>query len=697
MEQHQHSASAPYLAPGYLVAGRYRIVRTLGAGGMASVYLADDEVLGETRVALKILKSSKKLTEAGAERFLREVRLTHKINHENVVRTYDFGKDGEARFYTMEYLSGKTLTMLAEEEVLPISTILRIAVQVCRGLAAIHSVGVIHRDLKPDNIMVVDALRVKITDFGVARNDGSMLTIASDEIVGTIAYLAPETLMGKKATNAVDYYSFAAVLYELLTGHLPIEDEHPARVIMRKIDEVPQDPRVFRADIPDWLAEGVVALLNPNPDARMEAVKVFVQDLVAHAPQEQAGDLITASLGVQISELPTTVMDRPTIIGRLKPVWAQALSWQRVLMAFVIALIAIPVCSSDLGKRIDYQQLDNLFVARGAQPPSDDLVIVSIDEPSYLNLQVPMGEAWPRALHAKLIDTLQRNGARRIVFDVLFLNPSVDPAADQQFADALGRVPTVLGASIGVSQQATANGSFMLEQMMRPLPQFEARAAEIGLVGLPQEFGRIWSFHTERSELFPEIGSLAKAASGVGAAIKQPGKRDLINHYGPASTIRRFSYYDVISDEQRIPSETFKDKIVFVGLNLQSRTGPSQREAFTTPYDTNVFGTELHATATSNMLKGDWIARPSPYIDWLVWGALVMATVLVTSCLNGLGALFILSCITLSSLAIEYWLFLSGLYVPIVSALGIGIFIGLLLRVGLSQTVTTRARRWTQS
>jgi CHASE2 domain-containing sensor protein len=237
----------------------------------------------------------------------------------------------------------------------------------------------------------------------------------------------------------------------------------------------------------------------------------------------------------------------------------------------------------------------------------------------------------------------------------------------------------------------------MLEQMMRPLSIFENSASGVGLVGLPQEFGRIWSFHTDRSELFPEIGSLAKAASGLGSSAQQPAKRDLINYYGPASSIKRFSYYDVISDEKRIPPETFKDKIVFVGLNLQSRTGPSQREAFTTPYDTNVFGTEIHATATSNLIKGDWISRPRPVVDWIVWGVLVVATVLITSCLNGLAALFLLSCVTIGSLSAEYGLFIAGWYVPVVSALLIGIFAGLLLRLGLSQTISTKARRWTTS
>ncbi len=270
-EQHEE-----LLSPGQLVAKRYRIIRTLGSGGMASVYLADDEVLGDTRVALKVLKESGQATEGATERFLREVRLTYRIHHENVVRTFDIGHDGEMRFYTMEYLRGQTLTSFIPEDGLAMPLFTKIAAQIARGLAAIHNVGVIHRDLKPDNIMLVDSMKVKITDFGIARGDVSMLTGNADQIVGTIAYLAPELLVGEQATIAADYYSLGAVLYQMLTGKHPIADDVPAILIMRKLNEQPVDPRSFRSDIPDWIADGVMALLNPKPAVRAFDAAAFV-------------------------------------------------------------------------------------------------------------------------------------------------------------------------------------------------------------------------------------------------------------------------------------------------------------------------------------------------------------------------------------------------------------------------------------
>jgi serine/threonine protein kinase len=665
---------------------------------MASVYLAEDEVLGgDTQVALKILKQGGRISETQSERFLREVRLTHKIHHENVVRTFDFGQEGDTRFYTMEYLSGKTLSALMDEyNQLPFDMILRIAVQVCRGITAMHAVGVTHRDLKPDNIMVIDSLRVKITDFGVARGDGSLFTVQADEIIGTIAYLAPETLLGEKATTAVDYYSFAAVLYELLTGQLPIEDDNPARLIMRKIEERPADPRLLRGDIPEWLAEGILNLLDPDPIDRMASVKEFLQALVAEAPADDDADQITASLQVQISEVPTKVLDGSSTSAckRIKAASQHILPIKHIIVCLVAATLAIPVCWTDTSARIEYEQLDNLFKLRGTQAPNDEVVIVSIDELSYQHLGIPMGDAWPRRLHAKLLGTLQRYGAKKVIFDILFVNPSTDPAADEDFAQAITKVPTVLGASIGLTHQATANGSFVLEQMMRPLPLFEKNATAIGVVGFPQFHSRIRGFYAKRSELFPDVGSLADAASDSLTADDRPGPRDLINYYGPASPIRRFSYHDVISDETRIPAEAFKGKRVLVGLNLQSRAGPSQREAFASPFDTSVFGTEIHATATSNILNRDWIRRTSSTLEMFVCLGLVSVLLAVLSLLGGRAAIVASAAITAAALLVQYVCFATGVFVPLLVPVVFGVLGGFILRIWLHQNSTIRKRRW---
>jgi adenylate cyclase len=359
-----------------------------------------------------------------------------------------------------------------------------------------------------------------------------------------------------------------------------------------------------------------------------------------------------------------------------------------------VAVCIVLASTTHFAQRVEFSHLDNLFAFRGPQTPSSEVLIVSIDESSYLNLKLPMGDAWPRKLHAKLLQRLKEYGVKRVVFDILFISPSEDPDADREFANALTLNPTVLGAAVGWSKQATANGSFTLEQMIRPAAQFESKAHSLGIVGLPQIDGRIRSFYVDRSEVFPDVPSLAEAASTLDQDSIKPSRRDLINYYGPAATIKRFSYYDVISDEARIPAEVFRDKIVFVGLNLQSRTGPSQREAFDSPFNSSIFGTEIHATATSNYLMKDWITRPSTSAQHAVsFGVALLCAVLI-SAMGGLGAVVTFGLLLSATLLFQYWLFLFGMYVSLVAPLLLGCGAGFLIRTAMSPNKKLRLRRW---
>jgi adenylate cyclase len=399
---------------------------------------------------------------------------------------------------------------------------------------------------------------------------------------------------------------------------------------------------------------------------------------------------------VQISDVPTRVLNESatSAFQKFRTTSLRALPTKRVVTCFIAALLAIPISATDFSTRIEYEQLDNLFRFRGARAPNQELVIVSIDEPSYLTLGVPMGDAWPRRLHAKLLNKLQGYGVKKVIFDIIFVNPSADPAADEEFAQALRKVPTVLGASIGLTQQATANGSFALEQMIRPLSLFEKNAESVGVVGLPQFHSRIRGFYAARSELFPDAGSLAEAASDSLQAGEKPGVRDLINYYGPAATVRRFSYHDVVSDESRLPAEAFKGKRVFVGLNLQSRTGPSQREAFASPFDSGVFGTEIHATATSNLLSKEWIRRAGTTGENAVYVFLTGALLVVVSLLSSRVAIVSASAIVLIGLLVQYGLFCAGFFMPLVVPIGSGIVGGCILRMWFHNNSNTRKGRW---
>jgi len=646
---------------------------------MASVYLAEDTLLEETEVAIKILSDIGEAMPEHRARFLQEVKLTRKIQHENVVRTFDYGQDGDLSFYSMEYLQGAPLSELMNRGAIDFEKCLSIATQLMRGIVAIHGVGVIHRDLKPSNIIVSDSGVVTITDFGIARGESSSVTLNPAQVLGTIAYIAPEVLSGNRASRAVDFYALGVVLYELLTGYLPFDEESPARLILQKVEQEPISISMYRADLPEWIGRGVMGLLGRDPVERMRAVRDFAKMLEARGYQEK-----TESLSRQLDDTIAN-SDLPRFSR-----WRRARLYLRrftfgtvpVLLATLFSMLALPISTSELGERVEGRSLDELFRWRGSRSPSSDAVIVAIDEQSYTNLGVPFTSPWPRELHARLLDTLAEAGAKLVVFDVLFNDDDGQSGEDIELAMSMRRVPTVLGAALGMSHKATMQGSFLLEEMIRPANLFEEAAVGIGTVGLPVHAERVRRFMTQRSQVFPEVSSLAQAAvSAAGGRSEQPRERDLINFYGPARAIQTVSYETVIRDRDRLPQGIFKDSIVFVGLGLRSSTGPSQRDSFATPYDSATFGAELHATATLNILHRAWIRAVSPLAGSLA--VLVIAGSIIWSlvALPGVAAVCAVGVISLGTLAAQLFLFMSQLYVPIATGILWGCFAGCVLRI----------------
>lgn len=269
------------LANGTLVAGRYRIEKALGVGGMGAVYLASDVVLGDEKVAIKILHRNFVNDEAQRARFLREVQLMRKVNHKNVVRTYDVGAEGNTFYFTMEYVPGVPLEQIITQGPLSNELIANYALQLAEALDAIHSVGVIHRDLKPANVLVLSDGTLRLTDFGVARPEVSSLT-EHDEILGSVCYIAPEIWLGQLITPASDLYSLGIILYELATKKLPFDGESPAVLMRAHLDRAPIPPNRHNPNLSGWLNKLILRLLAKRPSDRGLSAKELVEHIRLH-------------------------------------------------------------------------------------------------------------------------------------------------------------------------------------------------------------------------------------------------------------------------------------------------------------------------------------------------------------------------------------------------------------------------------
>ncbi len=279
------AAAGATLEPGAIFANRYQIVKHLGTGGMGTVYRATDRELGET-VALKALRAELVDRESGViDRFREEIRLARRISHRNVVRTHDLGVVGDVYYLTMEYMEGRALDdVLTQEGRLPAGAVRSIGVQMLRALDAAHEVGVIHRDIKPPNLLIDRQGLLKITDFGIARladeTTRQRKLTATGMVVGTPAYMAPEQLAGDDIDVRADIYAAGAVLYECLTGKSPHDGLTLPQLFLRAQQDKPApDPREIVPEIPATLAEVVRRALSLNRDKRFATAREMLAAL----------------------------------------------------------------------------------------------------------------------------------------------------------------------------------------------------------------------------------------------------------------------------------------------------------------------------------------------------------------------------------------------------------------------------------
>ncbi|HHY38644.1 MAG TPA: Stk1 family PASTA domain-containing Ser/Thr kinase [Clostridia bacterium] len=272
---------------GATIGGRYQIQRQIGGGGMALVYKAYDTVLARP-VALKILRPQYACDEDFVLRFKREALSAARLQHENIIRIFDVGGDGDVYFIVMELQDGPTLKDLIRNKApFPAPVAMEIAFQICQAVAHAHKRSIIHRDIKPHNIIVSPSGQVKVTDFGIARAiTGSTLT-RKGTIVGSVHYFSPEQARGDTASVQSDIYSIGVVIYEMMTGRVPFEGDSPFSIAMKHISEEPTRPRALNPEIPREVESIILKALKKDETERYRTAQELLQDIAAFLERER--------------------------------------------------------------------------------------------------------------------------------------------------------------------------------------------------------------------------------------------------------------------------------------------------------------------------------------------------------------------------------------------------------------------------
>ncbi len=335
---------------------RYEILKLLGRGGMGSVYLARDLLL-DREVALKILKGTASEEGLFRERFKNETRSAASLSHPHVVSVFDAGEtSGGVCYMAMEVVSGGNLEERIEREgSLPPDEAVRIAAEVARALSYAHEKGIVHRDVKPQNVLLTESGAVKVADFGIAKAADSTTVTATDLILGTVRYLSPEQATGAEVGPASDLYSLGITLYEMLTGEVPFDAENPIAIAMKHVREAPTPPRRAKPEISPALEAINLKLLSKDPEHRYASAAELSEDLARYLDGQRPVALAAppASSPAGIREAPPGDPDAETVwLARAEEATSRRLRRRRrnvgvaaTLAAAMLGIALLPAAS----------------------------------------------------------------------------------------------------------------------------------------------------------------------------------------------------------------------------------------------------------------------------------------------------------------------------------------------------------------
>ncbi len=323
-----------------VLGGRYRVEARIGAGGMAEVFRGFDTTLHRT-IAIKTLNAPYARDASFVERFRREAQAAARLSHPNIVATYDSGTDGGTQFIVMEFIEGRTLAeFLASGKRLTPVKATEVAEKVCDALTAAHAQGVIHRDIKPGNIMVTREGAVKVMDFGIARMVSGPETAPQTSVVmGTATYISPEQAKGQPVDARSDLYSLGTVLYEMLAGRPPFVGDSSVAVAYKQVNETPQPPSVHNPDVPPRLDAVIMRALAKNPANRYQDASEFRADL----ERVRKGQEVEATPLLPLAGEATQVISRPRSTEVLPPMIDPPGTGRKVWLGILIGILVVGV------------------------------------------------------------------------------------------------------------------------------------------------------------------------------------------------------------------------------------------------------------------------------------------------------------------------------------------------------------------
>ncbi len=285
------------LQPGTVIGGKYEVVKCLGAGSMGMVYACRHRDLQGQLVAAKVLFHEVASDKVAAARFKNEILASYGVSHPNVVRAYEYIRDGELIAYTMEFIGGGDLAdRMSRTEPVSIADSLRLLCQMAAGVQAIHDAGIVHRDLKPENILLTNEGTVKIADFGIARKRNGPKLTEHGGVVGTIEYVSPEYMLRSQVDWRSDIYALGILAYELVTGDAPFKGESAYASISKRLQSDPDAPSSRRADCPARLDAVILKALERDPEKRYQSATEMFYDLQRVAAELGVSDTVCAGI-----------------------------------------------------------------------------------------------------------------------------------------------------------------------------------------------------------------------------------------------------------------------------------------------------------------------------------------------------------------------------------------------------------------